>query len=183
MSTDPATRTLLLGIARGAITAAVRGEAAAPPGDAPILREERGAFVTLMHMQRLRGCIGRVVPDSPLSIMLPEVAVLAATEDPRFARVSPLELDALHIEISLLTVPALLADASLIEIGRHGLMVTLGARRGLLLPQVATEYAWSAEEFLAETCRKAMLPIDAWKRDGATVHTFETEIIEEDATR
>ena len=183
MSTDLATRTILLGIARGAITAAVRGEQAAPFEDAPILREVRGAFVTLMHTQRLRGCIGRVVPDSPLSRMLPEVAVLSATEDPRFSPVSPGELAALHIEISLLTVPVLLSDRSLIEIGRHGLMVALGGRRGLLLPQVATEYGWSAEEFLAQTCVKAMLPADAWQRDDVSVHTFESEIIEEETTR
>ena len=183
MSADLATRNLLLGIARDAITAAVRGEPATRFEDAPILREERGAFVTLMHTRRLRGCIGRVVPDSPLSRMLPEVAVLSATEDPRFWPVSPGELDALHIEISLLTVPVLLSDPSLLEIGRHGLMVSLHGQRGLLLPQVATEYGWGAEEFLAQTCFKASLPTDAWKRDGVTVHIFETEIIEEETTR
>ncbi len=183
MSTDLAVRTLLLGIARGAITAVVRGEPAAPFEDAPILREERGAFVTLMHRQRLRGCIGRVIPDGPLARMLPEVAVLSATEDPRFSPVSSAELDALHIEISLLTVPVLLSDRSLIEIGRHGLMVSLRGRRGLLLPQVATEYGWSVEEFLAQTCHKAMLPTDAWQHEDVRVHTFETEIIEEATTR
>jgi AmmeMemoRadiSam system protein A len=183
MSTDSATRSLLLAIARDAITAAVHGRPAAPFDDHPMLHEERGAFVTLTHLQRLRGCIGRVHPDGPLSTMLPEIAALAATADPRFARVSAHELDLLHIEISLLTVPSLLADIGAIAIGRHGLMVSAHGRRGLLLPQVATEYGWSAEEFLAQTCHKAMLPTDAWQRDGVTVHTFETEIIEEETTR
>lgn len=183
MSTDPATRSLLLAIAREAITAAVLGKPAAPFDDHPVLHEERGAFVTLTHSKRLRGCIGRVYPDGPLSIMLPDVAVLAATADPRFARVSARELDLLHLEISLLSIPSLLTDPSAIEIGRHGLMVSAHGRRGLLLPQVATEYGWSAEEFLAQTCRKAMLQEDTWKHQGATVHTFESEIIEEETTR
>jgi len=183
MSTDPATRRLLLAIARDAITAAVRGRPAAPFDDHPILHEERGVFVTLMHSGRLRGCIGRVAPDIPLAELLPLMAVASATQDPRFRAVTPREVDLLHIEISLLSVPALLTDPGAIEIGRHGLMVSAQGQRGLLLPQVATEYGWSAEEFLAQTCHKAMLPTEAWKRDGVTIHTFETEIIEEETTR
>jgi AmmeMemoRadiSam system protein A len=178
MSTDAATRAVLLGVARGAINAAVGGAQSAPPADAPILREERGVFVTLKHGGRLRGCIGRIEADQPLSSLLPLMAVMSATEDPRFARVSSRELDALHIEISLLSVPALLVDPTAIEIGRHGLIVFARGRRGVLLPQVATEYGWSAEEFLAQTCVKAALAPDEWKR-GAVVHTFETEIIAE----
>ena len=181
MSTDPATRKLLLAIARDAITAAVCGTAApAIPDGIAILNEHRGVFVTLTHGNRLRGCIGRVEPGLPLAELLPLMAVASATQDPRFRPVSESELELLHIEISLLSVPVLLTDASAIEIGRHGLMVASNGRRGLLLPQVATEYGWSAEEFLAQTCHKAMLPTDAWKRDDATVHTFETEIIEEE---
>lgn len=181
MSTDPATRKLLLAIARDAITAAVCGTAApAIPDGIAILDEHRGVFVTLSHGNRLRGCIGRVEPGIPLAELLPLMAVASATRDPRFHPVTESELELLHIEISLLSVPTLLTDASAIEIGRHGLMVASNGRRGLLLPQVATEYGWSAEEFLAQTCHKAMLAPDAWKRAGATVHTFETEIIEEE---
>ncbi|HET6463434.1 MAG TPA: AmmeMemoRadiSam system protein A [Candidatus Krumholzibacteria bacterium] len=181
MSTDPATRKLLLAIARDVIAAAVC-ETPAPgvPAGIPILEEQRGVFVTLTHGGRLRGCIGRVEPRIPLAELLPLMAVASATQDPRFRAVTESELDLLHIEISLLSVPVLLTDASAIEIGRHGLMVSAHGRRGLLLPQVATDYGWNAEEFLAQTCRKAMLQEDAWKRDGATVHTFETEIIEEE---
>jgi AmmeMemoRadiSam system protein A len=184
MSTDTATRTLLLGIARDAIAAEILGTSAPTLANgASILSEQRGLFVTLMHNGRLRGCIGRVEPDIPLATLLPLMAVASATQDPRFRPVGPDELDALHIEISLLSVPVPMTDPSAIEIGRHGLMVSGHGRRGLLLPQVASEHGWNAEEFLAQTCLKAMLPTDAWKRDGVTIQTFETEIIEEEPTR
>lgn len=179
MTTGAVERALLLGIARTAIAAAVGGGATTTPEDSPILREERGIFVTLRRAGRLRGCIGRVEPDAPLSELLPAIAVLSATDDPRFRAVARDELELLHIEISLLTVPLLVNDPAQIEIGRHGLMVTARGRRGLLLPQVATEYGWTASEFLSQTCVKAHLRADAWRESGARIHTFETEIFGE----
>jgi AmmeMemoRadiSam system protein A len=180
MSTDAATRRMLLAIARHAIQAAVTGANAPALPDAAILSEQRGLFVTLMQGGRLRGCIGRIQGDTPLASLLPLMAVAAANEDPRFPPVSARELDSLHIEISLLTPLSLLVDPATVQVGRLGLMVSARGRRGVLLPQVATEYGWSAEEFLAQTCRKAMLPLDAWKHDGVQVHTFESEIIAEE---
>lgn len=177
MSTDDATRSLLIELARGAIDAAVRRTPAPAASDAPILREQRGVFVTLTHTGRLRGCIGRVEPDAPLASLLPTVAVLSATNDPRFPMVTAAELPGLEIEISLLSVPVLISGPAQIEIGRHGLIITARGRRGLLLPQVAAEYGWSAPEFLAQTCLKASLPADAWQHHGASMHVFETEII------
>jgi len=179
MSTDVATRALLLAIARGAIHAAVTGTEAPALSDAAILHEERGVFVTLTHGGRLRGCIGRIEADIPLSALLPLMAVASATEDPRFPAVAARELDGLHIEISLLTPLELLSSPETIQIGRHGLLVHARGRRGVLLPQVATEYGWSVDEFLTQTCLKAALPADAWKDPGTRVHTFETEIIAE----
>ena len=177
MSTDAATRRMLLAIARNAIAAAVGGTKAPNAPAAAILLEQRGVFVTLTRAGRLRGCIGRIQADIPLASLLPLMAAAAATEDPRFPAVTPGELDGLHIEISLLTPLTPLVDPTTIQIGRHGLMVSARGRRGVLLPQVATEYGWSAEEFLAQTCRKAMLPMDAWQHEGVQVHTFESEII------
>lgn len=182
MTTDTTTRELLLGIALAAIEAAVRGTGTVPAGEAPILREPRGVFVTLRHAGRLRGCIGRVDPDEPLATLLPAMAVLSATGDPRFPAVSAGELPTLEIEISLLTSPVPITGPSQIEIGRHGLIVTAPGQRGLLLPQVATEYGWSAAEFLSQTCLKANLRADAWQRAGVQLHTFETEIIRPDPT-
>jgi AmmeMemoRadiSam system protein A len=183
LSIDAATRGVLLAIARSAIDAAVRGGVApALPVNTSataILAEERGVFVTLTRSGRLRGCIGRVEPDIPLAALLPLMAVMSATRDPRFPAVATEELGTLCIEISLLSAPTPLSNPAAIEIGRHGLTVFARGRRGLLLPQVATEYGWGADEFLAQTCAKAALPPDAWKHDGAVVHTFETEIIAE----
>jgi uncharacterized protein len=178
MSTDAATRTLLLDIARAAIDAKVLGtQFTAPVGDANVLREKRGVFVTLKRAGRLRGCVGRIDPDGPLSILLPEIAVLSATDDPRFPPVSAGELSGLEIELSLLTTPILITEPAQIVIGRHGLIVTARGRRGLLLPQVATERGWTASEFLAQTCVKASLGGSAWQDAGVRLHTFETEII------
>lgn len=180
MTPDAASRATMLGIARAAIDAAVRGAPAASSHDDAFLRQRRGVFVTLKHAGRLRGCVGRVEPDGPLSELLPAIAVLSATGDPRFPPVTPVEVSLLHIEISLLTTPTLIAGPAQIEIGRHGLMVTAPGRRGLLLPQVAAEYGWTPPEFLAQTCLKARLPADAWRRDGVQIHAFETESFGED---
>ena len=182
MSTDASTRALLIDIARGAIEAAVRGNDSPVARDAPILREQRGVFVTIRRAGRLRGCMGRVDPEEPLALLLPAIAVESATGDPRFPAVSASELSALEIEISLLTVPVVITGPAEIEIGRHGLIMSADGRRGLLLPQVATEFGWTADEFLSQTCIKASLPADAWKRAGARLQTFETEIIRPDQT-
>ena len=177
MNNDPGTHGLLIEIARSAIDAAVRGARAPAPGDAPILREQRGAFVTIRSSGRLRGCIGRINADDALAILLPAIAVESATGDPRFPPVSVAELPDLHIEISLLSVPVAITGPAQIEIGRHGIIVSARGRRGLLLPQVATEYGWTADEFLSQACAKASLPHDEWKRDGVRLQTFETEVI------
>jgi AmmeMemoRadiSam system protein A len=179
VSTDAVSRRTLLGIARAAIESAVRRAPAPAFTPAPILDEQRGVFVTLKHAGRLRGCIGRVDPDEPLSSLLPQMAVLSATADPRFPAVSPRELPGLHIEISLLSVPVPVPAPEGIEVGRHGLIVSSGGRRGVLLPQVAVEFGWSALEFLAQTCVKASLHPDAWRQSGTRVLAFETEIVAE----
>jgi AmmeMemoRadiSam system protein A len=179
VNTDDAARALLLGVARTAIEATVRHTGAMTAPDAPILHEARGVFVTLKRAGRLRGCMGRVEPDGPLSEVLPAIAVLAATGDPRFAAVLPNELAGLHIDISLLSTPIVIAGPDEIEIGRHGLMVAARGQRGLLLPQVPSEYGWTACEFLAQTCIKAGLRADAWQHAGARLYTFETEIFGE----
>lgn len=179
MSTNRATREVLLAIARRAIEAVVQGTGDPPVSDLPILDEYRGVFVTLTRAGRLRGCIGRIEPDIPLSALLPLMAVLAATEDPRFPAVSADELGLLRVELSLLTPLVPISGPADIEIGRHGLVVFARGKRGVLLPGVASQFDWSADEFLAQTCRKAMLPAHAWRDAATRIHRFETEVIAE----
>lgn len=128
-----------------------------------VLQERLGAFVTLRVDGDLRGCVGMLLPERPLNALVPDLAVSASTEDDRFAALTVADLPRLVIEISILTPAERIASPAAIEVGRHGLLVTRGATRGVLLPQVATEQGWDRETFLAGTCRKAGLDADAWR--------------------
>jgi AmmeMemoRadiSam system protein A len=175
-----AERRQLVALARAAVREATIGEpiAVPVPGDLP---EASGAFVTLKRGGRLRGCIGTLECRRPLPDEIARVAVSAAREDPRFNALHASELDDLHVEISVLGPLERIDpnDPAAIEIGRHGLVVEQGYRRGLLLPQVATEWHWDREEFLSQTCVKAGLPPDAW-RTGATAYRFDAEVFGDD---
>lgn len=145
----------------------------------PALRKEGAAFVTLEKGNRLRGCIGYTEPRFPLYRTVMECAIAAATEDPRFPPVTREELDDLTIEISVLTPFREVEKIDEIEVGRHGLMVIKGFHRGLLLPQVPVEYGWDRETFLSQTCVKAGLPPDEWKK-GVKILSFEAEVFGEE---
>jgi AmmeMemoRadiSam system protein A len=168
-------RALLVGLAREAIRTAVMGAPAPVPPAADVCQLAAGAFVTLTLRGALRGCIGQWDPDDPIGELIVHCAAAAALDDPRFRPVSPGELESLSVEISVLTRPESVTSIDEIDVGRHGLIVEQGRHRGLLLPQVATEHGWSREEFLSHTCRKAGLPVDAWRR-GAQIFCFEAEI-------
>jgi len=138
--------------------------------------QARGAFVTLHTAAGdLRGCIGSIYPVGPLDETVASMAVAAAVEDPRFRPVVLPELASLRLEISALTVPGP-ADPERIEVGRHGLIISRGSRKGLLLPQVAPEWGWDRLEFLDHTCQKAGLPAGAWRDPGTKVEWFEAEV-------
>ena len=177
MFTDAQQRALVE-IARSAVREAVTGEhpreAHPDPGPLP---EATGAFVTLKRDGQLRGCIGTLECRGPLVEEIARVAVSAAREDPRFDAVRPAELDGLDVEVSVLGPLEAIDphDPAAIEIGRHGLVVEQGHRRGLLLPQVATEWGWDRETFLSHTCTKAGLPPNCWQR-GATVYRFAADV-------
>jgi AmmeMemoRadiSam system protein A len=169
-------RQSLLHLARVAITEAVSyGRILADIPAAGIFSEPRGVFVSLHVGKRLRGCIGVVDPELPLGESIVRCAIGAATRDPRFPAMRPDELDQLEIEISLLSAPRAIRPEE-IQIGTHGLLICRGTHRGLLLPQVAVNHQLSAEQFLAETCRKAELPRDTWRDPGATLFGFTSEI-------
>jgi uncharacterized protein len=172
----------LIALARAALDAAVRRQTAPVPPQTPLFERRAGAFVTLRRAKELRGCIGQPEPHDPLGAVIVHCAGAAALEDPRFPPVDAAELPSIAVEVSVLTPLVPVADPQTIEVGRHGLVVARGRRRGLLLPQVPTEWRWSREEFLEQTCRKAGLSRNAW-REGADVFSFEAEIFDEEALR
>ena len=147
---------------------------APPPGGH--LEEKRGAFVTLTKHGALRGCIGHIQGNLPLVETIREMAPAAAFGDPRFPPVSEAELDELELEISVLTPLRLIKDISEIEVGVHGLYLECQGYAGLLLPQVATEYGWSREEFLEHTCMKAGLSSNCWRQSETRIYIFSADI-------
>jgi uncharacterized protein len=167
-------RRQLLTLAREAVTAAVEQRKLDVEAPSEHLREHRGAFTTLHIAGELRGCVGYVFPQYSLYRTIAETAVAAAMDDPRFPSVEVAELPSLEFEISVLS-PLQPIDPDDIEVGKHGLVITYGGRRGLLLPQVPTEHNWQRETFLEQTCIKAGLPPDAWQR-GAKIEAFTAEI-------
>ena len=178
---DASQRKELLGIARRAVDRYLRaGEIPSEEGARGKLAAPGAAFVTLTKNGRLRGCIGYTEAVAPLFKVVQECAVAAATEDPRFPPVSPNELPSLRVEVSVLT-PMVSIRPEEVEVGRHGLMVTQGKLRGLLLPQVPVEWGWDRETFLEQTCVKAGLPPTAW-RHGATLRAFTAEVFGEGKT-
>ena len=168
----------LLAIAREAIVAHIRGTALDDVLLANPDNTRGGAFVTLHRGRELRGCIGHVERDDLLGRVVAQCAVAASSSDPRFPPVTAGEVDELSIEISVLGPLEPIAGPGDIEIGPHGLLVEKGSSRELLLPQVATEWGWDREQFLAQTCRKAGLSSTAWK-SGATLWRFEAEVFGE----
>ena len=176
---DDDSRRALLRRARAAIASTIGVDmiegAEADPVTCPPPACCAGAFVTLRVRGELRGCIGYPDPDKRLVEVVEHCAVSAAVSDPRFPAVSVAEWPLIDLEISVLGPIEPVGDLAEIEIGRHGLIVERGSRRGLLLPQVAIEWRWNREEFAAHTCAKAGLPKDAW-RSGATLFKFEAEV-------
>lgn len=144
--------------------------------DSPLLKENRGAFVTIQKKGQLRGCIGYIEGRGPVWKTVEEMAEAAAFRDPRFPSVTEQELPDLQVEISVLTPLKRISDVREIEVGKHGLYIKKGWSSGLLLPQVATEYGWNRETFLEHTCQKAGLPSNAWKDKDAEIYLFSADI-------
>ncbi|MFA7255729.1 MAG: AmmeMemoRadiSam system protein B [Candidatus Omnitrophota bacterium] len=145
------------------------------------LREPRGAFVTLKENGQLRGCIGQFEPSEPLYKIVQQMAVAAASEDPRFRPVSADELGQLTYEISVLSPLRKVETADEITLGKHGVQVSKGFHHGVFLPQVATETGWSKEEFLSELCsQKAELPGDCWKDPDVDLQVFTADVFSEE---
>lgn len=166
----------LLQLARAAIVGAVTGRCG---GASPLNGEwpcASGVFVTIKRRGALRGCLGTLQNQRGLAGEVVRCAADSATGDPRFPPVAPAELPELSLDISVLgPLEPIEPRPDAFTIGVHGLVVEEGFHRGLLLPQVATEWNWSPEQFLGHTCLKAGLPPDAWQR-GARVFRFAAEV-------
>jgi AmmeMemoRadiSam system protein A len=173
-------RAALLATARRAIRDRVRD---APPASGPledlVLKAPAAVFVTITCDGELRGCIGYVEPVKPLAEAVAHCAASAATADPRFLPVTPHELPRLRVEVSVLSPLRPVADPQEIRVGTHGLFISQAGRHGLLLPQVAAEFGWDRETFLRQTCLKAGLPGDAWRR-GAAIQVFTVDHFTDD---
>lgn len=156
-----------------------------PPDTPPKLLEKGGIFVTINERGNLRGCIGYCEAIKPLVIGLIEVAISAATSDPRFHPIKESDLDNIQLEISVLTEPQLIEVdrpqdyLEKIEVSRDGLIVEKGFNKGLLLPQVAVEWNWDSEELLCNTCMKAGLSPDCWLDPETKIYSFQAQIFHE----
>jgi uncharacterized protein (TIGR00296 family) len=159
------------------------GKTMVKPEDYPIeLDEELGVFVTLNKNNNLRGCIGYAEPVKPAIDATIEVAIAAAFNDPRFNQITEKEFEELEFEVTVLTKPEMIVVAhpdqyfDEIEIGRDGLIIQKGYARGLLLPQVAVENAFTKEDFLDHTCMKAGISADSWMDESCDVYKFQGQI-------
>jgi AmmeMemoRadiSam system protein A len=173
----------LLELARQAVTAAA-GRKPLPSvrlAEWPeALQGPLGAFVTLHHRGRLRGCIGRMTSQQPLPETVVDMAAAAAVEDPRFPPLRPEELADLRVEISVLSPLTRIQDPKEIRLGQHGVLVRQGRRTGVFLPQVATETGWDLETFLSELCSgKAGLEENAWQDPETELYTFTAQVFQE----
>lgn len=168
----------LLRLARRCLEARVHREPPPPVDRGGALDDPMGAFVSIHTAGQLRGCLGRLEADRPIAETVAHLSAVVSDSDPRFRPLAAFELALTDIEISALTPEEAVVDLREIEVGRHGLIVAQGHRRGLLLPQVAIEQGWDRETFLEHTCVKAGLPPTAWQSD-ASIFKFEAQVFGE----
>jgi AmmeMemoRadiSam system protein A len=167
-------RAILLRLAHESILSALQHREISLIPPSPHFAEPRGTFTTIYFRSQLRGCVGYVFPVASVYRTVAETARAAAFEDTRFSPVTLEEAPGLEISLSILSPLKPIAPEE-VEIGLHGLVVTQGGRRGLLLPQVPVEHHWDRVTFIEQTCRKAGLPLDAWQK-GATLEAFGAEV-------
>lgn len=177
---EPDEKREILRIARATLSEVLRS-GRVPPGKPHrrSLLAPAPTFVSLHKGDELRGCVGIQHEDTPLYRAVQEMAVAAASRDPRFAPLSFEELDTISIEVSILGERLRVRDPGEIEVGIHGVAVLCRGVRGLLLPQVASGTGWTAEEFLARLCRKAGLDDGDWREAGAVIERFTAQVFDE----
>ena len=170
----------LLKIARNAVVAGVNS-AKTPSVEtaSQALNGSNGCFVTIKQQGHLRGCIGNFISDQPLYRLVQEMALAAATRDPRFYPMKPHDLEDFQLEISVLSPLQKISVIEEIHVGKHGIYIVKGSYRGVLLPQVATEYGWDRDAFLRHTCLKAGLPENAWQKE-CDIFIFSAQVFGEE---
>lgn len=184
---SPEEGTAAVKIARSAIEMHLGIEGPDPPVAPPSFKERSGVFVTLNTHPGgdLRGCIGYAEPIMPLKDAIVEMAIAAATKDPRFPRVRPEEMGRIRVDVTILTPPVQIRYSgvddlvSQVRIGRDGLIASRGPYGGLLLPQVPVEYNWGVEEFLSHTCMKAGMHPEEWRRGTVEFKRFSGQVFGE----
>ena len=170
----------LLKIARHAITQQIMGGTYnLEPRKEKTLNIHSGCFVTIKQNGHLRGCIGNFQSQQPLFKEIATMAVAAASQDPRFPPMNRNELDNFNLEITILSPLEKIDNTDQIEVGTHGIYIIKGFNRGVLLPQVATEYGWDKKTFLQQTCAKAGLPENSWQHPDVEIYIFSGQIIHE----
>lgn len=168
----------LLKIARRAIDNHLNAATDVPEqSEAAALNRETGCFVTIEMDGQLRGCIGTFTSQLPLQQEVRQMAVAAATGDPRFYAMTCDDIGCYTLDISILSPLEKISDTNLIEVGTHGIYLENNYSRGVLLPQVATEYGWDRQTFIEQTCVKAGLPTDAWQSPQTDIYTFTAQIV------
>lgn len=147
-------------------------------GFSPSMDRPQGVFVTLRKRGELRGCIGQMVPDRPLRILVGRMALATAFEDTRFDKVRSNELKDIEIEISVLTPFKEVSGPGAIVVGRDGVLLQKDRRSAVFLPQVATEEHWTRDQMLENLCLKGGLDAGCW-RAGAKLSTFQADVFKE----
>jgi uncharacterized protein len=170
-------RRILLRLAHEAIESALENREISFDPPSAHLAEPRGAFTTIYLAAQLRGCVGYVFPVASVYRTVAETARAAAFEDTRFYPVTREEAPQLEVSLSILSTLQPIKPED-VEVGKHGLLISQHGHRGLLLPQVPAEHGWNRETFLDQTCHKAGLPEDAWRK-GATIEAFTAEVFGE----
>ncbi len=147
--------------------------------DKDTMPADNGAFVSIYKNKELRGCIGHIISEQPLSELVRDMAIAAATKDPRFPPVTVDELDIVDVEVSVLSKPKR-SSVDDIVLGKHGVIISKGNNRGVFLPQVADETGWTKQKFLSVLAsQKAGLAPDAWQDPSVTIETFTAEVFDE----
>src|SRR5258708_952192 len=172
---SPEERISLLQIARESVLSMLEGREISLFSPSDHLSQPRGVFTTLYLNSKLRGCVGYPVPLMPVFRAVMETARAAAFDDPRFLPLTLDEARGIQVSLSVLS-PLVPISPEEVEVGRHGLLISEGTRRGLLLPQVPVEHGWDRITFLEQTCRKAGLPPDAWQQQDVRIEAFTAEV-------